>query len=222
MREKERESCETRAVVSGPKLSNGEHAVRELECPAREPRLRPLTFHHNTRTYAPSPLLLFCTTELYATHSFSSIYLSSYLPPTHPPTHHPLSPSFRAKPRPPPRLTRPSPFPCFLFSLFSFPLLYFRSLSLFFKTIFNTANRWYFLPLYDTLLFVQNQLYDSTLSPIVTVSSNLQCIPKGNLIGKVNWKGRIEGKKEKKKEEEEKYDDLEILKHLSKSNPKNN
>lgn len=43
----------TRAVPSGPKLSD-EHAVREHECPAREPRLRPPTFPHNTRTLSLS------------------------------------------------------------------------------------------------------------------------------------------------------------------------
>jgi len=42
-----------RTVPSGPKLS-GEHAARERECPACEPRLRPPTFLHNTRTLPPS------------------------------------------------------------------------------------------------------------------------------------------------------------------------
>lgn len=58
-----------RAVVPGPKLSN-EHAARERECPARQPRLRPPTFPHNTRT----PLSPFNTTE-----SVPSCYLC---PPT--------------------------------------------------------------------------------------------------------------------------------------------
>lgn len=83
-----------RAVPSGPKLS-GEHAARERECPACEPRLRPPTFPHNTRTL-PLP---FPPPSLFLSLSLSKRASSRYRRPS------PCLTPFSLRPRPPPPLT---------------------------------------------------------------------------------------------------------------------